>query len=34
MPQQTIQKKKNGDKKNISNSYNKLKEFEGKNTPA
>jgi hypothetical protein len=30
MPQQTIQKKKNGDKKNISNSYNKLKEFEGK----
>lgn len=30
MPQETIQKKNNGAKKNTSISYNKFKEFEGK----
>ena len=32
MRQETIQKKNNGAKKNTSISYNKFKEFEGKNT--
>jgi hypothetical protein len=32
MRQEIIQKKKNGVKKDISNVYNKFKEFEGKNT--
>ncbi|MDW0148603.1 MAG: hypothetical protein QOK59_07970 [Nitrososphaeraceae archaeon] len=34
MRQESIQKKKNGIKKDISKSYNQFKEFEGKKYPA